>query len=90
MIRYYLGRKIGEVKVYRFKFNASETAKSSKLNTDNIQRSYFVFPDNADCVDLNCTNSSCKPGCQCDESGKCILCPGQEVTYVILCKHLLQ
>jgi hypothetical protein len=93
MIRYYLGRKNGEVKVYGFNSNASEIVESSKLNTDNIQRSYFVFPDSADCGDAyNCTKHSgkCEEGYKHDELGKCTKCPGQEVAYVIFCKHLLQ
>lgn len=36
MIRYYLGRKNGEVKVYGFNSNPSEIVESSKINTDNI------------------------------------------------------
>jgi hypothetical protein len=88
MIRYYLGRKNGEVKVYRFNSNASEIVESSKINTDNIERSYFVFPDRADCIDdSNCTvhlahkrdETNCDEGYQLDESLKCKPCPGQEV-----------
>jgi hypothetical protein len=33
MIRYYLGKKNGEVKVYRFNSDAHEIVESSKFNT---------------------------------------------------------